>query len=271
MSLRRPHTSSAATHSGSQHPLWNDPQGLDRIALGLLALSVALLVSGALYWVVHRPAFAITTVVVAETPRHVTRRQIEDVVRRELRGNFFTLDLETSRRAFARLPWVREAALERQWPDTLEVRIVEQEAVAVWQEGGLVNREGDVFQGATDADLPVFIGPDGSSRLVAERFAAIRSALAEVGLVPHAIELSPRHAWSVDLQGGPRIELGRSNDLAPLQRFLSAYPQQIEPLMPRLSQIDLRYRNGFALRSRDGKPVTLPGRTPQGAATTRKT
>ncbi len=251
--------------------LWNSPDGLDRLSLALLAVSVALAVYGSLYWLVHRPMFGISLVKVTEPPVHVTRRQVEDVVRRELRGNFFTLDLEASRRAFARLPWVREAALERHWPGTLEVRIVEHEAVAVWHEGGLVNREGDVFQGATDADLPVFDGPEGSSRLVAERFVAIRSALADVGLVPLAIELSPRHAWSIELQGGPRVELGRSTDLEPLQRFISAYPQQIEPLLPRLSQIDLRYRNGFALRSRDGKPVTLPGRTPQGTAVTRKT
>jgi hypothetical protein len=39
--------------------------------------------------------------------------------------------------------------------------------------------------------------------------------------------------------------------------------------MPRVSHIDLRYRNGFTLRSRDGKPLTLPGRP--AAAVTRKT
>ena len=260
---------SGQTPSGRR--FWDSPAGLDRVSLGLLAISVALVVYGSLHWLVHRPMFGISLVKVAEPPVHVTRRQVEDVVRRELRGNFFTLDLEASRRAFARLPWVREASLERHWPGTLSVRIVEQEAVAVWQDGGLVNREGDVFQGASDAELPVFAGPDGSSRLVAERYAGIRSVLADVGLAPRAIQLSPRHAWSVELQNGTRIELGRNGDIATLQRFVAAYPQQIEPLMPRLSQIDLRYRNGFALRSRDGKPITPPGRTPNGAAVTRKT
>jgi len=271
---KRPSDNRQSTPGAAESPLWNRPDDLDRISLSLLALSVALLVYGALFWLVHRPVFAISSVKVAEPPVHVTRRQVEDVVRRELRGNFFTLDLEASRRAFSRLPWVREATLERQWPGTLAVRIVEQEAMAVWQDGGLVNREGDVFQGASDADLPLFGGPDGSSRLVAERYAGIRSLLADVGLTPRVIELSARHAWSVELQNGVRIELGRSADMATLQRFVSAYPQQIEPLMPRLSQIDLRYRNGFALRSRDGKPLALParpGRTPNGGAATRKT
>lgn len=245
--------------------LWHRPEDLDRISLTLLALSVALTVYAALHWLVHRPMFAIRMVSIVEPTVHVTQRQLEDVVRRELRGNFFTLDLEASRRAFARLPWVREARLARQWPATLEVRIVEQQAMAVWQDGGLVNPSGEVFQGATDADLPVLGGPAGSSALVAQRYAGVSAALARVGLKPRTVELSPRHAWSIELADGPRIELGRSADLAPLERFVAVYPQQVAPLMPRVSHIDLRHRNGFALRSRDGKPLALPARAPSGA------
>jgi cell division protein FtsQ len=249
--------------------LWDDPSRLDRISLALVALSVAVVITGGLYWLLHRPTFGIHEVAITEAPIHVTRRQIEDVVRRELRGNFFTMDLEASRRAFTHLPWVREAWLVRRWPATLEVRIVEHEAVAVWQEGGLVDRQGDVFEGATEAELPLLSGPTGSSRRVAARFAQLDRILAAAGMKPKALLLSPRRSWTIELDGGTRIELGRAADLSPLQRFLAVYPQRIEPLMPRVSHIDLRYRNGFTLRSRDGKPLTLPGRP--AAAVTRKT
>lgn len=249
--------------------LWDAPAQLDRLSLALLALSAASVLVGGLYWLAHLPAFAFQRVVITEAPAHVTRRQIEDIVRRELRGNFFTMDLEASRRAFTRLPWVRDVSLVRRWPATLEVRIAEHEAIALWQEGGLVDRHGDVFQGATDAELPLFSGPEGSSRQVAERYAEIDKVLAVAGMKPRALLLSPRHAWTVELTDGTRIELGRSTDLAPLQRFLAAYPQQLGPLVSRIGHIDLRYRNGFALRSRDGKPLALPGRN--AAAATRKT
>jgi len=242
----------------SDERLWDSPDQLDQISLGLFALSVALLVYTALFWLVHRPMFAINLVKVAHAPQHVTTRQIEDVVRRELVGNFFTLNLDQSRAAFAKLPWVRQATLQRRWPATLELDIVEQEAVAVWGDGGLVNRDGDVFQGATDAELPLLNGPEGSSRLVASRFVAVRERLATVGLTPRSLELSARHAWTIELEQGARIALGRANDLAPLESFIGVYPQQLAGLMPRVTQIDLRYRNGFALRSRDGKPLQLP-------------
>lgn len=254
----------------SDERLWDSPRRLDRISLGLAGLGFALLLCGALYWLVHRPSFGIDRVSIAEAPTHVTQRQLEDVVRRELRGNFFTMDLEAARRAFARLPWVREAMVARRWPGTLEVHIVEHEAVAVWQIGGLVDRQGDVFEGASDAELPVFSGPPGTSRLVAQRYAEVRRALLPVGLDPRAIELSPRHAWTIQIADGPRIDLGRAADLAPLQRFLAVYPQQVEPLMPRIGRIDLRYRNGFALGTRDGTPL-LPAVRPTAPAPVRKT
>ncbi|MBU3693497.1 MAG: FtsQ-type POTRA domain-containing protein [Rhodocyclaceae bacterium] len=261
----RPPLARAVGDSG----LWHRPRDLDRITHGLLLMSLLLTAWAGLCWLARQPALGIDQVRVAAAPVHVTQRQVEDVVRRELRGTFFTIDLEASRRAFARLPWVREATVARRWPATLEVQITEYEAIAAWQDGGLVDRDGAVFQGAGDAELPVFGGPYGSSRLVAQRYAAARDALARVGLTPRAIELSPRHAWSIELKEGPRIELGRASDLAPLQRFLAVYPQAVAPLLPQVSHIDLRYRNGFALRGSDGKPL-LPGGKTDPAATPRK-
>lgn len=244
----------------SDDRLWDSPRRLDRLSLTLLVTGLALLCCGSLYWLLHRPSFGIDQVRIVETPIHVTPRQLEDVVRRELRGNFFTMDLQAARQAFARLPWVREAGVARRWPGTLEVRIVEHEAVAVWQTGGLVDRQGDVFEAATEADLPLLGGPPGTSRLLVQRYVEIQRTLSQIGLTPRAVELSPRHAWTIELAEGPRIDLGRTADLAPLQRFVAIYPQHIEALMPRIGRIDLRYRNGLALGSRDGTPLLTSAR-----------
>lgn len=244
----------------SDDRLWNSPRRLDRLSLTLLVMGLALLSCGSLYWLLHRPSFGIDQVRIVEPPTHVTPRQLEDVVRRELRGNFFTMDLQAARQAFARLPWVREAGVARRWPGVLEVRIVEHEAVAVWQTGGLVDRQGDVFEAATEADLPLLGGPPGTSRLLVQRYVEIHRTLSQIGLRPRAVELSPRHAWTIELADGPRIDLGRAADLVPLQRFVAIYPQHIEALMPRIGRIDLRYRNGLALGSRDGTPLLLSAR-----------
>jgi cell division septal protein FtsQ len=53
-----------------------------------------------------------------------------------------TVDLEDIGAACAPLPWVDSAAVQRSWPRGLKVDIIEQTAVARWNESGLVNARG---------------------------------------------------------------------------------------------------------------------------------
>lgn len=261
---------SLVTATTAEKRLWDKPQSLDRVTAGLLAFTAAAVVYGGLYWLVHQPLLPVTRVEFTHPLQQVTARQVEDVVRNELRGNFLTLDLRQAQSAFARLPWARTATLQRVWPNTLRVTLEEHEALAVWQSGGLVNRQGELFQGATDAQLPVFSGPEDASAQVLETFLAVNQRLAPVGLHARAVHLSPRHALRVDLSDGPRIEMAPTGALTQLERFIGVYPDHIAALLPRISHIDLRYRNGFALRSRDGKPLpATPGTRNQTSTTGR--
>jgi cell division protein FtsQ len=83
-----------------------------------------------------------------------------------LTGNFFTVNLDATRAAFERMPWVRSASLRRLWPDGVELSIEEHRAVARWTpqdgESRLVNRQGEVFPPAPrTAAAPD--GPEGSA------------------------------------------------------------------------------------------------------------
>ncbi|GII76842.1 hypothetical protein Sru01_18240 [Sphaerisporangium rufum] len=60
-----------------------------------------------------------------------------------------TVDLATVRRRIAALPRVRSARVERDWPGTLRVRVVERRAVALVGQGGrsaVVDRDGVVIE-----------------------------------------------------------------------------------------------------------------------------
>lgn len=68
-----------------------------------------------------------------------------------------------------RLPWVRSAVVERRFPDTLYVRLVERKPLALWQHGGrleLIDREGVVIP-VTRLDrfakLPLVVGEHAAS------------------------------------------------------------------------------------------------------------
>lgn len=87
---------------------------------------------------------------------NVTYEQIERLTRDEIKGNFLSVDLTEVRAAFVKLPWVRDAKVNRQWPHGLNVTLEEHQALAYWGSHALVNTYGEVFRVSIDRDLPVF-------------------------------------------------------------------------------------------------------------------
>jgi cell division protein FtsQ len=93
--------------------MWDDARQLDAIAKGLAVIAVALLLWGTVSWAARQAPFAFREVVVRGALAHVDAANLETVVRRELSGTFFTMNLE-ARLAPSKLPWVRNIAL-RAW------------------------------------------------------------------------------------------------------------------------------------------------------------
>jgi cell division protein FtsQ len=237
--------------------MWDRPALLERAAHVLFALA-ALLVAGALLLhVSRRPEFALREVRIAAPLMHVSRDDIEATVGRDLRGTFFTLDLDRARAAFERLPWVRSVAVSRRWPAALDVTIEEHQPFARWvapvprgqaAPPALVNTHGEVFQAAYDAPLPVFAGPEGSAREIAIQYRYFRRGLAAIGETPVEVRVSARRAWQLKLESGLTLALGREDVETRLARFVAAYGQTLARLNRRVDYVDLRYANGFAVR-----------------------
>jgi cell division protein FtsQ len=186
--------------------------------------------------------------------QRVNTAHLEAVVRNELSGTFFTMNLDRSRDALGSVPWVRKAALRRQWPRRLEVTIEEHVPLARWNEAGLVNVEGEGFVADYDGELPQFSGPEGRSVEITGRYREWGAALHPLGLAVQELRLSPRGAWSLvaaSAAGPLAIEMGRDEPGARLARFIAAYGRTVAVLArggTRIDHVDLRYRNGFAAR-----------------------
>ena len=249
---------------------------LNLLALLIAGAAVFALVAGAASWMSRRPLFTIKSMRVepamaptsneVEPFRHVNAATIHaEAVPRILastRNSFFTVNLETVRRAVEGVAWVRRAQVRREWPDRLVVTIEEQRVLGVWDDGRLVNTYGELFA-ANPAEaeednqaLPELSGPTGSERDVAQRYVDFKRWLAKLALVPDQVTLTPRYAWSVHVSNqasdGLTIDLGRERDpnTVPerIGRMISAWPQLVAN-WPRLTLVDLRYPNGLALRA----------------------
>jgi cell division protein FtsQ len=238
--------------------MWDRPGLLNALANALFAIAAMLVVGAILLRVSQLPEFALREVRVGGELKHVTRGEIEDIVRRELKGSFFTLDLARARGAFERLPWVRAVAVRRQWPAGLDVALEEHQPFARWAGparlpgavnlAALVNNHGELFHAAYEGPLPLFAGPEGFAREIAIQYRYFRRILAAIGETPVEVRVSARRAWQLKLESGLTLALGREHIEARLARFVATQPRAAAVLGRRVDYVDLRYANGYAVR-----------------------
>lgn len=238
--------------------MWNKPHLLNALADLLMLVAGAALLAAAAVWLVRVPSLPVRQVVFTEPLLHTRRLEVEQILPSALKGNFFSLNLETVRGALERLPWVRKVNVRRIWPARLEVTVEEHKPVARWGEGRgeLVNSYGEVFAvlaGAEDAAaLPLLYGPQGTANEVLKRYGELVGSFAAVGEKPVQVTLSPRLAWQLKLENGMLVNMGREQPKAPvgvrLQRFIEVYPETVANRTVRPAVVDLRYPNGFAMR-----------------------
>jgi cell division protein FtsQ len=249
------------------HPLTQVARVLTWGALGLLAY-------GAVSWVGAQPWFALKSIEVKTPVAHVTEAQIRLVAERQVRGTFFTVDLDAVRSSLEKLPWVREARVERRWPDTLVVSLVEHVPLARWNDDALVSEAGEVFVAAVSTRLPRLSGPEDSSDEVVAAYRRHQAALAPLGMNISELRLSPRRAWRIRLDNGMTLALGRDQTDVRLARFVELYPRLFDaqpvvaaapdalPVPPAAPvSIDLRYPDGFAVRMPAGASPFKPSAT----------
>ena len=242
---------------------------------GLAVLGALLLVASALAWVVQRPTFHLQAIEVRGDVQRVAPSALRQGVIPRLEGNFFTLDLRQAAEAFEAVPWVRHARVQRVWPNRIRVTLEEHQPAALWSAEDamrLVNTRGEVFEaniGAVEDDLPTLAGPEGSASRVLTLHRALGEAAAALGARIDELTLSSRGSWSMKLDNGARIELGRGDDTQVIERttqFVQTLPQITARYAGALLQADLRHRDGYALRlagvTTDPNPSKGPVRAP---------
>jgi cell division protein FtsQ len=233
--------------------MWDNPRQLNALALLVALAALALFAWGAIAWAVRQPVFALRQVAIEGKLARANPAHLEAVIREELRGTFFTLHLAEARASLQRVPWVKSVALRRQWPGRLQIAVVEHEPLARWTEGALVDTDGEVFTAEFAGELPQLVGPEGSAAVVATRFREFSAALRLRALAISELRLSPRGGWQLRTAGSTplTIQLGRNEPSERLARFVAYYTRTIAALArvgTRTEYVDLRYRNGFAVR-----------------------
>ena len=201
-----------------------------------------------------------------------------------LRGeSLLWTDLDAWRRRLLASPWVRDAALRRSLPSTVEVVVSERQPIGIGRINGgdmyLVDERGVIIDQYgpqyADLDLPIIDGlsavnQDGSltDERRAELAARLMTALRAKPLVARRvsqIDVSDLHNASVILNGDTAvIQLGEDQFLPRLQGYLELAPTLRERVAD-IDYVDLRFDDRIYVRPafapsarRRGGPVSAP-------------
>ncbi len=236
--------------------MWNDSRQLNLLANALYSLLALALLAVAGYWLVQQPKFTLRVIKISGEMEHINMPTVRAALMGQVRGNFFTVDLETVRTAIESMPWVRQASVQRVWPNQLAITLQEYKAVGLWGSDQLVSEEGELFtanQAEADDGLPLLNGPVGSEKKVVDRYRDFKRWLAPLGSAPQVVTLSTRYAWRVELANGMRLDLGRERERDTLevrcQRLVAAWPEVTKQWGRDIEYVDLRYPNGFAIHT----------------------
>ncbi|MDB5752667.1 MAG: ftsQ [Ramlibacter sp.] len=244
------------------------PQPVDvklmNLTASVLFVACAVLLAAALgWWLLRHPLFAVGGITVQGDLEHNSVATLRANVAPRLAGNFFTLDLQRARAAFESVPWVRQATVRRQFPNRLRVQLQEHQPLALWgaeAESRMVNTFGEVFEadpGELDEDeLPRLNGPDGAAPQVLAMYRGLQPLFEPMELRVEQLALTNRGGWTLKLDSGAVVELGRGTQdevLARSQRFARTLTQVTSKYGRRpeaLVTADLRHRDGYAVRLR---------------------
>lgn len=217
----------------------------------------------AVRWALNHRLFSIAGITVTGDTAHNSTATLRANVAPRLAGNFFTLDPKQAREVFETAPWVRKAVVRKHFPNRLKVQLQEHQVVALWGAEGdsrMVNSFGEVFEanaGEVETEsLPRLAGPDGESAHVLELYQSVAPLFEPLDLAVEELALSGRGSWSLRLDTGARVELGRGTPpevAARTQRFVQTLTQVTGKYGRRpdaLVSADLRHENGYAIRLR---------------------
>jgi len=188
---------------------------------------------------------------------NINKRQINLIKNKFINKNFFGINLESTRQAFKKLPWIRDVSIRRDWNNFgLLVEIESHKPIARWNNRGLVNTFGEIFHAAYEDDLPLFVGPDEFTKEMTVKFNQINKILEKESMQIGTISLSNRLSWEIYTNNHMRIFLGKENKnniINKLNILMENYHRVLSELKSQIDYIDLRYKDGFAVKRLNGK------------------
>lgn len=224
-----------------------------RSLLALLILFAVVLCTRLVYVYIsdiHR--FPINTVKVAATFKRIPRERIEKVLSAYQQYSYYSLPQKQLKQDLLAIDWANDVQVSRIYPDTLSIKLVEKEPIALWNDA-FITHDGKLFNADEPAEkskLPLLKGPDIESKEVLQIFKKLSKLLATFDLHVAVLHLHENRSWDLALTNGIFLRLGKQDIEKRLERFCKAFYTVFPTQYEQLASVDLRYERGMAVQWR---------------------
>ena len=227
-----------------------------------VTLAASLIVVAALFGLLTQRAtdMPVQQIAITGDMRHVPRDIVEAVLTPRVADGFLLTDLTAIANELERLPWVFDANVRREWPDTIHVHVTEQTPIARWGVMSYINQHGDVFDGETFErydDLPLLWSEHSEPPALIEQFKLFQMLLTPYGLSVAALTEDRLQQISAELIDGTKVQFGDKDFAKRVRRFVALLESERESVNHSIARIDFRYESGAAvLRKKQKFAVT---------------
>jgi cell division protein FtsQ len=206
-------------------------------------------------WIQNPENLTIKSVEVKGDLKILDKKQLQPLIEKYAKTNLYLLDDKSLEKEIENIPWIHSASMTHVWPDKLVVKIFEQQPVAFWGENEMLAENGEIIKAVLDdkkGSLPLLYSPDGKGRNMATGFLKIREMMKGFPVKLVEFKEDARGSWKIKLENGMTLKIGREHQEKRLKRFMVAYNESLKEVINKVSEVDLRYTNGFAVKWKKG-------------------
>ena len=193
--------------------------------------------------------------------QYISKAAIKNTLLPLVTTGLFAADIQAIQTTTIAMPWVDEVKVKRIWPDTIGVRIYEQQPVVRWGADSLLNVRGGIFKpGEIEkfSFLPRIGGPEGSEKRLLGIMQELQLALASQSLELREFIVSERRSWTLMLANNMELQLGRLEQLQKFRLLMKTLPILAQTGIngfEKIKKVDMRYPNGFAITWKPGMAI----------------
>lgn len=194
--------------------------------------------------------FPVKNITVVDKAAHIDPNKVRSIVLPNVTEGFLRVNIAQLQKQLLALPWVKEVAITRIWPNQLAINFTEYQPIAAWDKTALITADGIIFTPDNNTDipkgLPLLIGPNAEEKNILAHYKLMQQMLSPLHLKIKELDVSNRLAWVLLLNNDMHVDLGEQNPIARLKTFVTIYPQ-VFATTKKADYVDMRYEHGMAI------------------------